>query len=112
VNGVDSTTGDTPTLVSVTVWFALAETGTNPKLTGDGDAVTTIGAGRTVIVNGALPLHPLAVAACTVNVNVPAALGVPEITPASLKVKPGGSVPTLTVKVKGPGSPLAVITPA
>ena len=111
VNGVDSTTGDALTLVSVTVWFALVETGTTPKLTGDGDAVTTIGAGTIVTVNGALPLHPLAVVACTVKVNVPAALGGPEITPAALNVKPVGSVPTLTVKVNGPGSPLAVTTP-
>ena len=111
VNGVDSTTGDALTLVSVTVWLAVVETGTSPKLTGDGDAVTTTGAGTTVIVNGALPLHPLAVAACTVKVNEPAAPGGPEITPAALSVKPGGSVPTLTVKVKGPGSPLAETTP-
>jgi hypothetical protein len=70
-----------------------------------------MGAGTIVTVKGALPLQPFAVAAWTVKVNVPAALGGPEITPVELSVKPVGSEPRLTVKVNGPGSPPAVTTP-
>src|SRR5262249_26016599 len=57
VNGVVSTTGIALTLVSVTSWLDVVDTGTSPKLTGDGAAVNTIGAGTTVIENGALPLQ-------------------------------------------------------
>ena len=37
--------------------------------------------------------------AVTVPLNVPAAVGVPEITPAPLRLKPVGSAPDVTAKV-------------
>ena len=37
--------------------------------------------------------------ACTVNVDEPAVLGVPLITPAADKESPAGSEPALTVQV-------------
>ena len=43
----------------------------------------------------------------TVKGNVPAALGVPSITPAELRVMPGGSVP-VDDHVSGAVPPLAV----
>ncbi len=45
--------------------------------------------------------------AVTVPVNKPPLVGVPEITPAVLKLRPGGRLPELTLKV-GVGEPLAV----
>ena len=37
----------------------------------------------------------------TVKLEVPAAVGVPEITPAPLNVRPAGSVPDVTAQVYG-----------
>jgi hypothetical protein len=43
-----------------------------------------------------------------VNVDVPAVVGVPLITPAVLRVKPVGSVPVVTDQLYGKTPPLAV----
>ena len=40
-------------------------------------------------------------AAVTVNVNVPAVVGVPDKTPPALNVSPVGNAPELTVNVIG-----------
>jgi hypothetical protein len=56
-----------------------------------------------------LPVQLYASAACTVKVNVPDALGVPDSTPAVLNVKPVGNVPALLVYVYGLVPPLALI---
>ncbi len=45
--------------------------------------------------------------AVTVPVNVPVAVGVPEIKPAELKLNPVGRLPNVTLNV-GAGVPLAV----
>jgi len=45
--------------------------------------------------------------ALTVNVLVPAAVGVPESTPAELNARPAGRVPALTVQAYGDVPPLA-----
>ncbi len=45
--------------------------------------------------------------AVTVPVNVPVLVGVPETAPAELKLKPGGKLPDVRLKV-GAGVPLAV----
>ena len=45
--------------------------------------------------------------ALTVNTLDPAAVGVPESTPAELKVRPPGKVPVLTLQVYGPVPPVA-----
>jgi hypothetical protein len=41
--------------------------------------------------------------------DVPAAVGVPDRTPALLKVNPVGSVPEVTLKVYGTTPPVALI---
>ena len=45
--------------------------------------------------------------AVIVNVLVPAAVGVPERTPALLRLRPGGKVPAVTVQVYGAVPPVA-----
>jgi hypothetical protein len=47
--------------------------------------------------------------ACTVNVFVPAAVGVPDNVPAEVSVRPLGNAPALFVNVYGLAPPLAVI---
>ena len=42
---------------------------------------------------------------CTVNVDKPAAVGVPEIVPSVPSVKPDGSAPVVTVQVTFDGTP-------
>ena len=54
------------------------------------------------VASGTIPL-----VAVTVPLNVPSAVGVPEITPAALRVKPVGKAPTVTLKV-GVGTPVKV----
>jgi hypothetical protein len=51
----------------------------------------------------------LASVTVTVNDAVPAAVGVPEITPLELRVNPAGSVPELTLKIYGVVPPVALI---
>ncbi len=65
------------------------------------------GAGLTVIEKfwEALEFTPLV--PVTVPVNVPVLVGVPEIRPEELKLRPGGRLPDVTLKV-GAGVPLAV----
>jgi hypothetical protein len=48
--------------------------------------------------------------ALTVNVNVPVALVVPEITPPALRLSPTGSVPQETFHVYGAVPPVAAKT--
>ena len=43
----------------------------------------------------------------TVKVDVPVAVGVPEITPLLLRLKPLGSVPEAKLHVRAPAPPLA-----
>ncbi len=63
------------------------------------DVLKPVGAtGLTVIVTGWLVEEPLALLACTVKVNVPVAVGVPESTPVvGFSVKPAGKLPLPTV---------------
>ena len=59
---------------------------------------------------GRLPGQLLASVAVIVKLKVPAAVGVPEMTPVvALSVKPFGSAPIETVKVYGPVPPTAEI---
>ena len=60
------------------------------------------GAAFTTIVRvGVTALGNVPLAAVTVNVNVPAVVGVPESAPAELNVSPAGNAPELTVNVIG-----------
>jgi hypothetical protein len=68
--------------------------------------VITGGMPTIIIVNAFVSLPPLLVA-FTVKLNVPAAVGFPEITPAPLIVKPFGNVPLSSVHVTG-AVPVAV----
>jgi hypothetical protein len=47
-------------------------------------------------------------ATCTVKLDVPGPVGVPEITPPVLKLSPGGSDPDTTDQVYGVVPPVAV----
>ena len=60
-----------------------------------------------VIVYDRVPLQPLLAVALTVKVKLPAAVGVPERTPAVERVSPPGKLPLETVKVYGLLPPLA-----
>ena len=51
--------------------------------------------------------EPTPLLAVTVPVKAPAVVGVPEITPAVLKLKPFGNAPEVTLKV-GAGNPVVV----
>ena len=64
------------------------------------------GAAPTATENGLSPV-PAELVALTVNTDVPAAVGVPDSTPADDSVSPGGSVPVNTDQVIGL-SPVAV----
>ena len=64
---------------------------------------------KTDIVNARSAKHPRASVPRMVNVEGPAVVGVPEITPAEVSVRPAGSVPAVTLKVYGAVPPLPVI---
>jgi hypothetical protein len=55
------------------------------------------------------PVHPLSSVAVIVNVNGPAALGVPPSVPDPDSVSPAGSVPEVTANVYGEVPPVALI---
>jgi len=64
----------------------------------------------TMVINNCFVSFPTALAAFTVNVDVPAGIaiiGVPEIVPVSARVKPDGNVPLTRLQVMGV-SPVAV----
>ena len=47
----------------------------------------------------------------TIDVNVPACVGVPDTTPAALRVRPGGSDPRNSDQVSGGTPPVSVSCP-
>ena len=62
------------------------------------------------IVYACTPVQPFASVAVTVNVNVPAVVGVPEMRPLPvLSDSPVGSAPAVMLYVYGPVPPLAVM---
>src|SRR5471030_2180035 len=63
----------------------------------------------TLTVYDRVPVQPLLAVALSVKVELPAVVGVPERTPAVVRVSPAGRVPLDTVKVYGLLPPLAVI---
>src|ERR1051326_5988286 len=67
---------------------------------------THYGAALITKVNSFVLVAPLASSASTVNVELPAVVGVPESTPALLRVKPTGKVPLERVQVYGDWPPL------
>jgi hypothetical protein len=62
--------------------------------------VTTSAAGLILILRFAVDLTLSASFTCTVKLNVPNAVGVPEIAPALLSVKPAGNVLAALTKVQ------------
>jgi hypothetical protein len=52
-------------------------------------------------------VHVFASVACTVNVELPAVVAVPDNTPAEDRLRPPGKVPALFANVYGPVPPLA-----
>ena len=57
--------------------------------------------GAAITMDNDLVLLPQLFDACTVKLNVPAALGTPDINPAPDNVNPVGKLPLLTVHVMG-----------
>src|SRR5438034_1608387 len=110
-NGAVSVNGAAVLFVSVTACVDDDGTATMPKLTLEGDAVSTGGA--MPIMNDPLPVQPLADVASTVNVDAATVVGVPDTAPvAGVNARPAGSGPVVSANVNGPGSPLAVTMPA
>jgi hypothetical protein len=56
-------------------------------------AVVTVSAETTTMLSGLVAVRPLASLTLTVKLEVPAAVGVPVIAPAALRLKPGGGMP-------------------
>jgi hypothetical protein len=74
----------------------------------DGAALVIVGGTAAIVIEKAcVALGNVPLAAVTVPVYVPGVVGVPERTPADVKVSPGGSVPVVSEKVIGV-VPLAV----
>lgn len=75
---------------------------------GNDDGLNVIVGQSTVIEYAWLPVHSLSSVAVTVKLNIPDAVGVPEISPVDkLRFKPPGSEPVVTAKVYGLVPPLA-----
>jgi hypothetical protein len=71
------------------------------------------GGGLMVMLSGCVTLLPAVSVTCTVNAEVPTAVGVPVISaeiPAGvvMKVSPGGRLPEITAQVNGAGAPVAL----
>ena len=54
-------------------------------------------------------MQPCESVAVTTKLKLPLAVGVPESIPLVARVNPGGRVPPVSVKVKPPEPPVAVI---
>jgi hypothetical protein len=71
-------------------------------------AVVITGAAFTTILNACVSLTPFASVTCTVKLNVPVAVGLPEITPVPLfKLNPAGKLPENRLHVSGAVPPVA-----
>ncbi len=62
----------------------------------------------TEMLNCAVALAPVASCTCAVKVDVPAAVGVPEMVPLAASTRPAGSEPPVRLKVYGAVPPEAV----
>ena len=81
-----------------------------PNITGDAGAKPVMVWVALMLSVNAVVEDPLLVSVTvTEKLALPAALGVPEITPAALKLNPAGNVPNVTANVGAPTPPLAVI---
>ena len=82
-----------------------------PAVPPGSDVVVTVGgcaAAATAMLNAFVPVLFAASVTCTVNDAVPAAVGVPEITPVdAARLNPAGNVPALTLQLYGVVPPLA-----
>ena len=82
-----------------------------PAVPPGNDVVVTVGgcaAAATAMLKAFVPVLFAASVTCTVNDAVPAAVGVPEITPVdATRLNPAGNVPALTLQVYGVVPPLA-----
>ena len=68
---------------------------------------------RTVTEKSDMPLHPFAVVAAAVKVDMPSAVGVPDTMPlAASSRRPAGSAPFVMLNVYGPLAPVALTWPA
>ena len=74
-----------------------------PAVPPGSDVVVTVGgcaAAATAMLKAFVPVLFAASVTCTVNDAVPAAVGVPEITPVdATRLNPAGNVPALTLQL-------------
>src|SRR5262249_32274757 len=108
VSGVVSVIASAVLLVSVTICVAVAGARIDPNAIDRGAAVRVITGTVTGTVKVALPVQPFAPAACTVNVKLPAAVGLPASVPLAPSWRPDGTVPPATLNVYGLTPPVAV----
>src|SRR4051794_441959 len=99
VSGVFKVIAVAVLLVSVTICVAVAGAMIEPNAIAVGAAVNGITGTVTGIVNVALPVQPFVPEACTANVKVPGAVGLPERVPSAPRSSPDGGVPLKMVKV-------------
>lgn len=80
-----------------------------PVLAPGSDVVVTVGGcAATTMLKAFVPVLFAASFTSTVNENVPAVVGVPEITPVEVtSVNPGGNAPALTLQLYGDVPPVA-----
>ncbi len=92
------------------VMILLYATPSVPFGRGGGERVMGGQAGSLItLVYACNPVQPLASVAVTVKVNVPATLGVPDMSPLLESDIPGASSPAVTMKIYGACPPLAVM---
>ena len=108
VSGVVNVIASAVLLVSVTICVAVNGARIDPNAIDAGAAVSVTTGTVTGTVNVPLPVQPFAPAACTVNVKLPAAIGLPASVPLAPSSSPDGIVPLATVNVYGLTPPVAV----
>ena len=73
------------------------------------ESCVAVATGAAVVIDsGALAVWPSASVTWTVKDTVPAVVGVPEMTPALLRLSPVGSAPEVTAHAYGAAPPLAL----
>src|SRR5262245_984215 len=108
VSGVVNVIASAVLLVSVTICVAVAGGRIDPNAIDAGAAVSGTTGTVTGTVNVPEPVQPFAPAAWTVNVKLPAAVGLPASAPLAPNSRPAGMVPLPIVNVEGLTPPVAV----
>ena len=80
-----------------------------PTMPSAGAALVIVGARLMFMFTACVALGEMPLAHCTVNENMPLAVGVPESAPEdALSVRPPGNAPAVTLHVNAAGKPVAL----